>query len=72
MASDIRTLNGELVSDRGSFAVLTGAVWATLRTWVERAEARRDLAELTPREVADIGFDADELEREIAKPFWRA
>lgn len=72
MTADIRTLNTNSSSDTGVIAGFFGALAGTLRTWVERAEARRDLAELSPREVADIGLDPEELASEIAKPFWKA
>lgn len=72
MAADTRISNVYSSSGRGYVSGLAEIVLGTLRTWVERAEARRDLAELSPREVADIGLDPDELAREVAKPFWRA
>jgi len=41
-------------------------------TWLARADARRELSELSDRMIADIGLDPDEIRAEIDKPFWRA
>jgi len=72
MTADIRTLNTNSSSETGVIAGFLVAVGGALKIWAERAQARRDLAELTPREVDDIGLDPEELASEIAKPFWRA
>jgi len=72
MTADIRTLNANSSSDAGVISGVFAGMFGTLKTWAERAQARRDLAELSPREIDDIGLDADELALEIAKPFWRA
>ena len=40
--------------------------------WSERARQRRELANLTPRLLDDMGVSRDEALREAAKPFWRA
>ena len=63
-----RTLNAEAT---GLVAMLA-KVAETLETWKNRADARRELAELSFREIQDIGLDQALLEQEIAKPFWRA
>ena len=50
-----------------------GSVLAkTFRVWSQRARQRRDLANLTERERADIGVTSEQVAREAAKPFWRA
>lgn len=72
MAIDTRTINTETSSIRGFLDAPLSVTVAAFKTWIERIEARRDLAELTPREIADIGLEPEELAREIAKPFWRA
>lgn len=49
---------------------LTGCV----SRWRERHFYRRDLARLSsvaPHMIDDIGLTKDEVESELAKPFWR-
>jgi uncharacterized protein YjiS (DUF1127 family) len=68
MAALVRALtNGQNV-----FAVAAEKMVGTFGTWQQRIEARNELAELTLRDIQDIGLDQAEVEREIAKPFWRA
>ena len=45
---------------------------ATLRTWQERARARRQLAAFSERELHDIGASWSTIAEEVNKPFWRA
>lgn len=45
---------------------------ATLRTWQERARARRQLARFSARELHDIGVSWSTIAEEVNKPFWRA
>lgn len=61
-----------LVGEQSGLAALREKFVATLDVWQKRTQARRELAELTFREIQDIGLDQAEIEREIAKPFWRA
>lgn len=61
-----------LIGEQSALASIFENVKATLAVWNQRAQARRELAELTFREIQDIGLDQAEIEREIAKPFWRA
>lgn len=44
----------------------------TLLTWQERARQRRQLAELDPRILRDIGISRSDAEREYRKKFWQA
>lgn len=48
------------------------ALMAALAVWAERARARRSLATLDDRMLADIGATREQAAREAAKPFWRA
>lgn len=57
--------------DLGFFAALRNRVVDTLTVWNKRVESRRELAELSFRDIQDVGLDQAEIEREIAKPFWR-
>lgn len=45
---------------------------ATVRTWQERARARRQLAQWSERELHDIGASWSTVSEEVNKPFWRA
>jgi len=42
-----------------------------LRQWHQNARTRRQLAELTGLQLADLGISPSERVREISKPFWR-
>lgn len=42
-----------------------------LRQWHHNARTRRQLAELTSLQLADLGISPSERVREISKPFWR-
>ena len=43
----------------------------TIHLWMERAHQRHELAKLDAHRLKDIGVSRDQVEREIAKPFWR-
>lgn len=47
-------------------------VFSLLRTWRQRAAQRRELAHWTERDLHDVGLTRDDIELEVAKPFWRA
>lgn len=38
--------------------------------WIDRARKRAELAELTDRQIRDVGLDIHEVRRESLKPFW--
>lgn len=42
-----------------------------LRQWLQNARTRRQLAELTSLQLADLGISPSERVQEISKPFWR-
>ncbi len=44
----------------------------TLRTWRQRQLQRRQLAELTARDLHDVGLSWTDIAYEAEKPFWRA
>jgi uncharacterized protein YjiS (DUF1127 family) len=48
------------------------ALHAERMAWRERARYRRALAQMSERELADIGVNWSEIANEAAKPFWRA
>lgn len=45
--------------------------WRLLQQWLHNARTRRQLAELTSLQLADLGISPSERVREISKPFWR-
>jgi uncharacterized protein YjiS (DUF1127 family) len=48
-------------------------VWdRVFKTWLERSNQRRTLAELDDRMLRDIGVTRSQVQHEIAKPFWSA
>jgi uncharacterized protein YjiS (DUF1127 family) len=42
-----------------------------LGTWRRRIQERRAFAHLDQRDLRDMGLSRWEVEREVAKPFWR-
>jgi uncharacterized protein YjiS (DUF1127 family) len=44
----------------------------TLHVWRQRQRDRRQLAELTPRDLHDVGLSWSDVVYEAEKPFWRA
>jgi uncharacterized protein YjiS (DUF1127 family) len=42
-----------------------------LSAWAETAKQRRELAELSYRDLRDIGLSRHDVEAELRKPFWR-
>lgn len=56
---------------RRSLASLVLTVSDAMATRMERARERRQLSELDPRMLKDIGLNRADAERESAKPFWQ-
>lgn len=46
-------------------------LWKMLRQWHQNIRTRRQLAELTSLQLADLGISPSDRVREISKPFWR-
>jgi uncharacterized protein YjiS (DUF1127 family) len=44
----------------------------TLHVWRERQRARRQLAQLSARDLHDVGLSWSDIAYEAEKPFWRA
>ena len=44
----------------------------TFHTWRQRQIQRRQLAELTARDLHDVGLSWSDIAYEAEKPFWRA
>lgn len=52
--------------------VIVRSIYAAVRTWQQRYELRRHLAELDDHLLRDIGLTRAQAAAEAAKPFWRA
>jgi uncharacterized protein YjiS (DUF1127 family) len=52
------------------------ALWTqvgeVLLTWLERTRQRRQLGQLSPHMLKDIGLSRADVEAEVTKPFWQA
>lgn len=72
MMTKTHALNGNAFANFGALAALPARIADTVKVWGERADMRRELAELSFRDIQDIGLDQAMIEQEIAKPFWRA
>jgi uncharacterized protein YjiS (DUF1127 family) len=44
----------------------------TLRVWHKRQQDRRQLAQLSARDLHDVGLSWSDIVYEAEKPFWRA
>jgi uncharacterized protein YjiS (DUF1127 family) len=55
-----------------SLPISMAQVTALADTWFQRARQRRQLAELSDRQLADIGISRTEACAEAGKPFWQA
>lgn len=66
-----RRLVGEDQRDRPRRHLrLMHAACARIELWLDRARERRRLAQLTDRELRDIGLNRYEARQESRKPFW--
>ncbi len=46
-------------------------VFCQLRQWRQNYRTRKQLADLPPHLVKDIGLEPDQVNAELRKPFWR-
>jgi len=44
----------------------------TLQTWHQRQQNRKQLAQLSARDLHDVGLSWSDIVYEAEKPFWRA
>lgn len=44
---------------------------STLGTWLRRSRTRRELAQLPPYLLKDIGINEADRYQEVSKPFWQ-
>ena len=61
----------ETKSKYGSFRVLVKQAIKKIAYWMERSKQRRELARLDDHMLEDIGYSRTEVQKEIAKPFWK-
>jgi uncharacterized protein YjiS (DUF1127 family) len=59
-----------MINDHGSG--LLAQIRETLHIWRKRQSERRQLAELTERDLHDVGLSWSDVVFEAEKPFWRA
>ena len=52
--------------------VLVRNIVSTVQIWRTRAQARRELASRSDRELRDMGTCWASIADEVSKPFWRA
>lgn len=38
--------------------------------WISRHRQRKQLASLAPHLIKDLGLTSDQIQREVARPFW--
>jgi uncharacterized protein YjiS (DUF1127 family) len=48
------------------------AAFQTIGIWVDRAKKRRQLAQMSERQIKDLGASRSDVVREINKRFWEA
>jgi uncharacterized protein YjiS (DUF1127 family) len=53
------------------FAGSVGCALSVVRDWIERGRERRQLGTFDDHLLKDIGVTRRQVERELAKPFWR-
>lgn len=51
-----------------AFQTICGTIWI----WADRAKKRRQLAQMSQRDVEDLGATRSDVVREINKRFWEA
>ena len=65
------TCTHESMTDHHGSGVFSQII-ETLRVWQERRQGRSRLAELTDRDLHDVGLSRGDIFFEAEKPFWRA
>jgi uncharacterized protein YjiS (DUF1127 family) len=60
---------GDATATRGG--QVGAALQRLLRTWGDRVRQRRELSQLTARDLLDVGISNADAREEMRKPFWR-
>lgn len=71
MAATTDSFLGTTAARRAAASPLSGFL-STLRLWRQRSIERALLAQMTQRDIADIGMTEADIRYELDKPFWRA
>ena len=61
----------ETNSKYGNLRVFVKQAIKQIAYWMERSKQRRALARLDDHMLEDIGYSHTEVQKEIAKPFWK-
>jgi uncharacterized protein YjiS (DUF1127 family) len=65
-----RTGHQSTISHRGSG--ILAQIAETLHVWRERVRSRREVTQLSDRDLRDVGISRSDIVKEAEKPFWRA
>ena len=60
-----------VLADRQQARYSLARLWATLSRWRRLVRERAQLAEMTERELHDLGLSHGDIYAELRKPFWR-
>ena len=71
MAVTTDSFLGTASGRRASASPLTGLI-GTLRLWRKRSIERSQLAQMSYRDLRDMGMSESDAHHELSKPFWRA
>ncbi len=63
--------NSPIFATIASIVTLLVAFWFKLVGFADKQRSRRALGRLTDQQLADIGIDRFQAEREATQPFWR-
>ncbi|MGH6904284.1 MAG: DUF1127 domain-containing protein [Geminicoccaceae bacterium] len=72
LGSSYTTLAGQSRTYRPTHRALWTQAGEVLLTWLERTRQRRQLGQLSPHMLKDIGLSRADVEAEVTKPFWQA
>ncbi|WP_428650219.1 DUF1127 domain-containing protein [Roseibium sp.] len=68
--SSIETIGGRPVSRLSFRGPLWRTIFARLGLWMQTARTRRQLLELSPAELKDLGLTSEAARAEACRPFW--
>jgi uncharacterized protein YjiS (DUF1127 family) len=69
---NMSTLTHESMIKHHGQRVLLSRLIDTFRVWRKRQQDRRQLAQLSDRDLHDVGLSWSDIVYEAEKPFWRA
>ncbi len=68
--SSIETIHGRPVSRLSFVTLLIRGGLAQVSAWMRAARTRKQLLELTPAELKDLGLTSEAARAEACRPFW--